>query len=99
MPWLIMQVEFNNEVKGHLVMSAYYYLAKMKLLVFLSYRFEVFTSLGTNLIVVIANIYLWKAAYKGIDSVAGVKENQMLTYTIMSTLLASFFSVNIVSGK
>ena len=76
-------------------MSGYYYLAKMKLLVFLSYRFEAFTSLGTNLIVAVANIYLWKAAYKGIDSVAGVKEDQMLTYTIMSTLLASFFSVNI----
>lgn len=90
-----MLIEFNNEVKGYVIMSAYFYLAKMKLLVFLSYRFEVFTSLGTNLIVVLANIYLWKAAYKGIDSVAGVKETQMLTYTIMSTLLASFFSVNI----
>ena len=95
MPWPIIQVEFFSEAKGFLFMSGYYYLAKMKLLVFLSYRFEAFTSLGTNLIVAVANIYLWKAAYKGIDSVAGVKEDQMLTYTIMSTLLASFFSVNI----
>lgn len=81
---------------GHrVIMSAYYYLAKMKLMVFLTYRFEVFTSLGTNLIIIVANIFLWKAAYRGIDSVAGVNESQMLTYAIMSILLAAFFSVNV----
>lgn len=76
-------------------MSAYYYIAKMKLLVSLTYRFEVFISLGTNLIIIVANIFLWKTAYSGIDSVAGVNETQMITYTMISILLASFFSGNI----
>ncbi|MHB1393052.1 MAG: ABC transporter permease [Clostridia bacterium] len=76
-------------------MSAYYYVAKMKLMVFLTYRFEVFTSLGTNLIIIVANMFLWKTAYRGIDSVAGVNESQMLTYAMMSIILASFYSGNV----
>lgn len=38
-------------------MPAYFYLAKMKLLVYLSYRFEVLTSLGTNLIIAFAGTH------------------------------------------
>ncbi|MCX7771541.1 MAG: hypothetical protein N2376_00320 [Clostridia bacterium] len=79
------------------MMSAYYYIAKMKLLVFLTYRFEVLTSPGTNFIVLMANIFLWKTAYRGADTVAGVNETQMLAYTMVSILLASFFSTNILN--
>ena len=76
-------------------MGVYFHFAKLKLLVFLTYRFEVFTSLVSNLIITAAGIYLWKTAYKGIGSVQGVSESQMLIYTIMAVLLASFFSNNV----
>ncbi|MDI4647259.1 ABC transporter permease [Cohnella hashimotonis] len=72
-------------------MSPYLYAAKLKLLVSLAYRFEVFAALGTNVIVLLANLYLWKAAYRGIDSVAGVTEDGMIVYAMMSVLLTSFF--------
>lgn len=75
-------------------MRAYYYLAKMKLLVSLTYRFEVLTTLGTNLILIISSYYLWKTAYKGIDSVKGVNESQMITYSMISVLLNSIFNIN-----
>lgn len=76
-------------------MGAYLYLAKMKLMAFLTYRFEVITSLGTNLIALMASVFLWKTAYSGTDAISGVTESQMLTYTIISVLLSSFFSSNI----
>lgn len=53
-------------------LDAYYYLARMRILVSLAYRFEVFATVGTNLMLMKASIFLWKAAYRGIDSVAGV---------------------------
>lgn len=59
-----------------ITMGAYYYLAKMKILVSLAYRFEVFTTIGTNFILMLATTYLWKAAYRGIDTVAGANESQ-----------------------
>lgn len=76
-------------------MSAYFYIARMKLLVFLTYRFEVLTTLGTNLIILMANIFLWKTAYRGTNAIFGVTETQMLTYTVVSVLLSSFYSFNI----
>ena len=78
-----------------MIINAYYYIAKMKLMVFLTYRFEVLTSLGTNLIIAVTNLFLWKTAYRGIDSVAGVNENQMLTYAMLSIVLGAFFSCNV----
>jgi len=76
-------------------MSAYYYLAKMKILVSLAYRFEVFINLGTNLILMVASTFLWRAAYKGVDTVAGVNESQMITYAMVSILITSFYNINV----
>lgn len=76
-------------------MNAYCYLAKMKILISLTYRFEVFTTVGTNFILMIASTFLWKAAYNGIDTVGGVNESQMVTYAMISVLMASFFNVNV----
>lgn len=72
-------------------MGAYFYLAKMQLLISLTYRFEVFTTIGTRLVIMVSSIYLWKTAYKGMDIVAGVNESQMVTYSIISTLMWSFY--------
>lgn len=78
-----------------MAMSAYYYLAKMKILVSLAYRFEVLANVGTNFIMMIAGVYLWKAAYRGIDTVAGVNESQMITYAMISILLSAFYNINV----
>jgi len=76
-------------------MGAYYYLAKMKILVSLTYRFEVFAAAGTNFILMIASTFLWKAAYRGVDNVAGVNESRMITYAMVSILLTSFFDIRV----
>ena len=41
------------------------YIPKMKLLTDLAYRFEVFASVGTNFILMLASVFLWKAVYSG----------------------------------
>lgn len=76
-------------------MRAYLYVAKMRLLSSLAYRFDVFTSLGTGIIIAVASIFLWKAAYSGTDSVSGVDESQMIAYVMVSALLTAFFSISV----
>jgi ABC-2 type transport system permease protein len=71
--------------------SAYLYIAKTKILASLAYRFDVFSTLITNFIMVFALSFFWKVAYHGIDTVEGVDEKQMITYTIISTLLSAAF--------
>lgn len=76
-------------------MSAYFYFIKLKILSALTYRFEFFASIGTNLITMFASVFLWKTVYRGFDTVSGVTEAHMVTYAIVSILLGSIFSYNI----
>lgn len=76
-------------------MSAYFYLAKMRMINSLTYRFEVITVLGSNLIMMMATVFLWKTAFNGINNVSGVNESQMVTYAILSSILSSIFSFEV----
>jgi ABC-2 type transport system permease protein len=80
---------------GGAALSAYLYIAKMRILTSLAYRFEVFVSVGSNLVLMLATVFLWKAAYKGVDVVNGLNENQMITYAIVSVLLSSLFQCDV----
>jgi ABC-2 type transport system permease protein len=75
--------------------SAYIYIAKIKILASLVYRFEVYSTLITNFIMVFAVSFFWKVAYRGIGAVDGVDEKQMITYSIISTLLSAAFVFNV----
>ncbi|WP_409341220.1 ABC transporter permease [Paenibacillus sp. MBLB4367] len=76
-------------------MQAYLYVMKMRILTSLAYRFEVFATIGTNLFLLLATIFLWKSAYSGIPSVESLNQNQMVTYAILSSLLAGLFTCNV----
>ncbi len=76
-------------------MFAFIYLAKMRILTLLTYRFEVFIAVGSNIIMMFATVFLWKSAYIGIDTVEGLKEQQMVTYSILSVLLSTILSCNV----
>ncbi len=75
----------------HMKLAVFYEIQK----IFICESFKVFTALGTNLIIIVANMFLWKTAYRGIVSVAEVNEAQMLTYAMISIILASFYSGNV----
>lgn len=76
-------------------MKTFIYMMKMRLLISLTYRFEIISSLISNFIMLLTTVFLWKSVYKGIDVVEGVTENQMLTYAIWASLLNSFFQSTI----
>jgi ABC-2 type transport system permease protein len=76
-------------------LRAYIQLAKLRLLTSLAYRFDVYASIGMNLILMLATVFLWRTAYRGIDRVAGVNEGQMVTYAVVSMLLGSIFVTNV----
>jgi len=79
-------------------MSAYGYLVKMRILTTLAYRFDVFASILSNLVILIASVFLWKTAYAGDHGAgagAGVNEHQMIVYSIVSALLGSLFITDV----
>lgn len=78
-------------------MEAYYYIAKMRILATLAYRFEVFTSIGANVLIMLATLFLWRTAYKGGSSPI-LGESQMLAFTLVAVVLSMMFVTN-VSGK
>ncbi len=69
--------------------------AKTKLISALAYRFDVFASLGTNTVLTLASVFLWKTAYRGLGSVGGVEEGMMVTYAIMAIILRALFQCGV----
>jgi ABC-2 type transport system permease protein len=74
------------------MLQAYWYITKMKLLTNLTYRFEVFTSVATNLILTLASVFLWQTAYKGGSGTAqSLSLQDITTYTILSITISTIF--------
>jgi ABC-2 type transport system permease protein len=76
-------------------MTLYTYILKLQILQSLAYRFEFLSSIGTNLFFLFGSVYLWKTAYRGIDSVQGVNEDQMVTYAIVTVLMGAVFRISV----
>jgi ABC-2 type transport system permease protein len=72
-------------------LNAYLYKAKMKMLVSISYKFEVFATIITRFVLMMTSIFLWQCVYKGRSTIDGLAQNQMITYSILSICLAAFF--------
>jgi ABC-2 type transport system permease protein len=72
------------------MLQAYWYIAKMRILTTLAYRFEVFAAVGSQLILMLASVFIWETAYSGGNS-NSIQLNQIVTYTIISILLSSVF--------
>jgi len=76
-------------------MSPFGYIIKIRLLLSITYRAEVFAAIASRLVLILASAFLWKAAYSGVDQVAGVDQLRMLRYTVMSGVLGSLFVFSI----
>lgn len=76
-------------------MGPYLYMTKIKLLMALNYRSEFFINLLVQVILLFTTALFWKAAYKGIDTVEMVNEQQMLVYSIISIILTNSFGINV----
>ncbi len=76
-------------------MKPYLYIAKTKILSALAYRFDVISSVAVQCLIVITTSFFWAAVYGDRQSAMGVTKEQMLTYTIMSVMLACLFTANV----
>lgn len=70
---------------------AYLYKIKLQMQVYLTYRFEVFASIATHFILILANVFLWNCVYSDQKNISGVGRGQMITYSVLSSCLAVMY--------
>lgn len=75
--------------------TAYFYVFKLQIQKSLAYRFDVYSNVLGQCIVMFATAFFWKALYAGQESVKGVAVEDMLVYTIISSAMAMLFSINV----
>ena len=77
--------------------ALYLYLIRLQIINSLAYRFEFISSIGTNVFFLFGSVYLWKSAYRGIERVGNVNQEQMITYAIMAVLMSALFQISVDS--
>lgn len=76
-------------------LRAYFYVYKIQIQKTLAYRFDVYSNILGQCIVMFATAFFWKALYAGHETVQGVSLNDMLVYTIVSSAMAMLFSIQV----
>jgi len=70
---------------------AYLYFIKVRIMMSLAYRFEAFSSVIIQFVILSVNAFFWRAVYANYETVQDTDLNQMLIYSVMSVLLGCFF--------
>ena len=76
-------------------MKSYIYMIKIKILLSLAYKSEIYIRFISYVILLFSTVYFWKAAFKGIENVAGINEQQILIYTVMSLMIRNWHSISV----
>lgn len=61
----------------------------------LTYKFNVYSNILMQMIIITASAFFWKALFKNTDSVQGVDVNTMMVYTVMSSVIAIVLSTDV----
>lgn len=75
--------------------KAYLYVYKIRIQKALAYKFDVYGNIIWQCIVMFASAYFWKAIYAGYDTVKGVQVEDMLVYTIISSVMSLLFIADV----
>lgn len=75
--------------------KAYFYVYKIRIQKALAYKFDVYGNIIWQCIVMFASAYFWKALYLGHNTVKGVQINDMLVYTVVSSMLSLLFIADV----
>lgn len=70
-------------------MKPYYYIARIRVLISFTYRFEVFSGLAVNTVLLLTSVFLWQTVYRNTQVMSGVNKSQMVTYAIISVILGT----------
>lgn len=76
-------------------LNIYLYVYKVQILKSLAYKFDVYGNIIMQTIIMIATAFFWKALYKNADSMGGVSVDTMLTYTVISSMIAVVLTTNV----
>lgn len=76
-------------------MKAYLYMIKIRIQSALAYRFNVVSTILIQCLLMFAMACFWKAAYGGTGTVAGVGEQDMLTYTVISVIMGNLLTMGV----
>ncbi len=75
--------------------TAYGFIYKLRIEKALAYRYDVFSGIIMQCIVMFANAFFWRAIYSGYETVRGAAVSDMLTYTIISSVMAVFLATGV----
>ena len=76
-------------------MLPYLYAIKTRLLVAFAYRFEILTSICLQLLIMFSKYFFWVSAYGDQGMIADTSLSQMIDYSVLSMLLAIFYSISV----
>lgn len=72
-------------------MKAFSYLAKMNVMVGITYRFDLITGVICQMLIMLASVYLWNSAYTNRATLEGLYINQMVTYAVLAVVMSTLF--------
>lgn len=75
--------------------KAYFFVYKTQIQKSLAYRFDVYGNVVMQCIVMFATAFFWKALYREEGMVQGVTVEQMLIYTVVSSMMSVLFMTNV----
>ena len=75
--------------------KAYFYVYKMQIQKTLAYRFDVYGNIIMQCIIMFATAFFWKALFADTSRVQGVDAENMLVYTVISSMMSVLFNINV----
>ena len=68
-------------------MKSYFFVSKIRIQTALAYRFNVISTILIQCLIMYALSCFWIAAYNGTETVSGVSQRDMITYTTISVIM------------
>ena len=76
-------------------MKSYFFISKIKIQTALAYRFNVISTILIQCLIMYAMSCFWIAAYDGTQTVAGVSQQDMITYTTISVIIGNLLTIGV----
>jgi len=76
-------------------MRSYLFVSKIKIQTALAYRFNVIFTILIQCLIMYALSCFWIAAYDGVETVSGVNQQDMITYTTISVIMGNLLTMGV----
>ena len=76
-------------------MKSYLFVSKIRIQTALAYRFNVISTILIQCLIMYAMSCFWIAAYSGMETVSGVSQRDMITYTTISVIMGNLLTMGV----